>query len=120
MIRVLIVDDQPAFLRQLRRLLALAGLEVIGEATDIPTAERLARTHHPDIAIVDLMLPGINGLEGARRLKHILPQLRIYLVSAFADHASIYAASARAAGADAFLSKDELELKIIQTWKEAP
>jgi two-component system, NarL family, response regulator NreC len=118
MTRVLIIDDQPAFHCQLRRLLALAGLEVVGEASDIPTAEGLAQTLQPDLAVVDIMLPGINGLEGTRRLKRILPNLRVYLVSAYADQARVYTASAREVGAEAFLAKDEIDLKTVQAWIE--
>jgi DNA-binding NarL/FixJ family response regulator len=118
MTRVLIVDDQPTFLYQLRQLLSLAGLEVIGEATDMLTAEELAQSLQPDLAVVDIMLPGVNGLEGTLRLKRILPSLRVFLVSAYADQASVYAASAREVGAEAFLAKDELDLKTVQAWKD--
>jgi DNA-binding NarL/FixJ family response regulator len=117
MIRVLIVDDQLTFHRQLRQLLSLAGLEVVGEATDIPAAEELAQALRPDLAVVDIMLPGINGLEGTRRLKRILPDLRVFLVSAYADQASVYTASAREVGAEAFLAKDEIDLKTVMAWK---
>jgi DNA-binding NarL/FixJ family response regulator len=117
MTRVLIVDDQLTFLRQLHQLLSLAGLEVVGEASDIPTAEELAQSLQPDLAVVDIMLPGINGLEGTRRLKLILPDLRVFLVSAYADQASVYAASAREVGAEAFLSKDEIDLQTVQAWR---
>jgi DNA-binding NarL/FixJ family response regulator len=117
MTRVLIVDDQPTFHRQLRRLLSFAGLEVVGEATDIPAAEELARSLQPDLAVVDIMLPEINGLEGTRRLKRILPGLRVFLVSAYADQASVYTASAREVGAEAFLAKDEIDLKTVQAWR---
>jgi DNA-binding NarL/FixJ family response regulator len=118
MTRVLIVDDQAIFHRQLRQLLALAGLEVVGEAADIPTAEGLVEDLQPDLAVVDIMLPGINGLEGTRRLKRMLPHLRVYLVSAYTDQASIYATSAREVGAEAFLAKDEIDLKTVQAWKD--
>jgi DNA-binding NarL/FixJ family response regulator len=117
MTRVLIVDDQPTFLRQLRRLLSLAGLEVVGEATDIPAAEELVQSLQPDLAVVDIMLPGISGLEGTRHLKRILPSLRVFLVSAYADQARVYSASARDVGAEAFLSKDEIDLKTVLAWK---
>jgi DNA-binding NarL/FixJ family response regulator len=118
MTRALIVDDQPTFLRQLRQLLSLAGLEVVGEAADIPTAEELAQTFQPDLAVVDIMLPGINGLEGTRHLKRILPNLRVFLVSAYADQASVFTASAREVGAEAFFAKDEIDLKTVQAWKD--
>lgn len=116
MTRVLIVDDQAIFHRQLRRLLALAGLEVVGEASDISTAEELVKTLQPDLAIVDIMLPRIDGLEGSRRLKRILPSLRLVLTSAYPDQAGVFAASARAVGAEAFLAKDEIDLKTVQAW----
>jgi two-component system chemotaxis response regulator CheB len=116
MTRVLIVDDQAIFHRQLRRLLALAGLEVVGEASDIPTAEELVKTLQPDLAIVDIMLPGIDGLEGSRRLKRILPSLRLVLTSAYPDQAGVFTASARAVGAEVFLAKDEIDLKTVQAW----
>ncbi len=117
MTRVLIVDDLPTFHRQLRQLLSLAGLEVVGEATDIPAAEEMARACQPDLAVVDIMLPGINGLEGTLRLKRMLPHLRVFLVSAYADQASVYAASAREVGAEAFLAKDEIDLNTVLAWK---
>ena len=118
MTRALIVDDQLAFRRQLHQLLTLGGLEVVGEAEDIPTAERMVQTLQPDLAVVDIMLPGINGLEGTRRLKGILPNLRVFLVSAYADQARVYTASAREVGAEAFLAKDEIDLSTVQSWKD--
>ena len=82
--RVLIVDDQPAFRRHLRRLLTYAGLTVVGEAGDIPEAEAQVQALQPDLAVVDVMLSGVNGLEGTPRLKAVLPTLRLILVSGFA------------------------------------
>ncbi|MFN8598807.1 MAG: response regulator transcription factor [Anaerolineae bacterium] len=116
MTRVLIVDDQASFRHQLRQLLSYAGLEVIGEARDIPTAEELVASLCPDVAIVDLMLPDINGLEGTRRLKSLRPALRVMLVSAYRDHAEVYRAAAMQAGAECFIAKDELDLSVVQTW----
>jgi len=118
MTRVLIVDDQLPFRRQLRQLLTLGGLEVVGEAEDIPAAERMVQTLQPDLAVVDIMLPGINGLEGTRRLMSLLPNLRVFLVSAYADQARVYTASAREVGAEAFLAKDEIDLSTVQAWIE--
>jgi DNA-binding NarL/FixJ family response regulator len=116
MTRVLIVDDQASFRHQLRQLLIYAGLEVVGEASDIPTAERLAQSLRPDLAIVDLMLPGINGLEGTRRLKALRPDLRVVLISAYPDHAAAYRTAAQQAGAEDFFAKDDLTLSVVQNW----
>lgn len=114
--RVLIVDDQPAFRRVLGQLLAQAGLVVIGEAGDIPEAEALVRTNLPDLAIVDVMLPGISGLDGTPRLKALAPDLRVILVSAHLNHAGIYQGAAREAGAEAFVPKDDLDLEVVRMW----
>jgi two-component system chemotaxis response regulator CheB len=116
MTRVMIVDDQPAFRRVLGQLLTQAGLDVIGEAGDIPEAETLVRTNPPDLAVVDVMLPGINGLEGTARLKALAPDLRVILVSAHLNHAGIFQSAAREAGAEVFISKDKLDLEVVQMW----
>ena len=118
MTRVLIVDDQPGFRHHLRRLLTYAGLTVVGEAGDIPEAEVLAQTLQPDLAVIDVMLPGVNGLEGTPRLKALLPTLRVILVSAHLNHAELFRAAAVEAGAETFVPKDDLELNVVQAWKE--
>jgi DNA-binding NarL/FixJ family response regulator len=117
MTRILIVDDQPTFRRQLRQLLTYAGLAVVGEAEDIPSAEQSVLTLKPDLAVVDIMLPGINGLEGTLRLKSLAPTLRVYLVSAYRDQAQVYQASAKEVGAEGFIAKDELCLEVVKAWK---
>ncbi|PKO22057.1 MAG: hypothetical protein CVU38_11350 [Chloroflexi bacterium HGW-Chloroflexi-1] len=116
MTRVLIVDDQPAFRRQLRALLASAGLEVIGEADDIATAETLAQFLQPDLAIVDVLLPGVSGIEGTPRLQALAPKMRVILVSAY--HERLLHASAQAVGAEAFIPKDELDLSVALSWNK--
>jgi DNA-binding NarL/FixJ family response regulator len=116
MTRVLIVDDQPGFRSQLRQLLELAGLCVIGEAGDIPQAEQLARTLQPDLAVVDIMLPGVNGLIGAPRLKAAAPGMRVILVSAYSDRSHLFQRSALDVGAEAFVAKDELDLTVVHSW----
>ena len=116
MTRVLIVDDQPAFRRQLRTLLDRAGLEVVGEAGDIPSAETQAQSLQPDLAVVDVLLPGVSGIEGTPRLKALAPNMRVILVSAY--HERLLHASAQAAGAEAFIPKDELDLSVAMSWNE--
>ena len=117
MLRVLIVDDQPSFRRQLRALLDLAGFTVVAQARDIGEAETQTRATRPDLAIVDVMLPGINGLDGVPRLKAIVPHLRVIVVSAYCDRAEIFQTAARQAGAETFVPKDDLDLKMVQGWK---
>jgi len=118
MLRVLIIDDQPTFRHHLRQSLTYAGLDVIGEAGNIPMAEELLQTldHPPDIAVIDVMLPGINGLEGASRLKVLLPNMRVFLVSAYQDQAQVFKISAQEVGAEAFIAKEDLDLDTIKKW----
>ena len=120
MIRILIVDDQPAFRRQLRALLTRAGFDVVGEAQDIAEAEKQVRDTHPDLAVVDVMLPEINGLEGTPRLKTIVPGLRVILVSAYRDRADIFRSAAKEVGAEAFFAKEDLDLEVVRTWNTNP
>jgi DNA-binding NarL/FixJ family response regulator len=116
MTRVLIVDDQPAFRRHLRRLLIYAGLTVVGEAGNIPEAETLAQTLQPDLALVDVMLPGVNGLDGTPRLKALSPHLRVILISAHQNHADNFRAAAQEVGAEEFISKDDLDMSVVRAW----
>ena len=116
MTTVLIVDDQPVFRRHLRRLLARAGLAVVGEAGDILEAEPMVAALQPDLAVVDLRLPGVNALEGIARLKAQHPGLRVILISAHRNQADLLQAAAEEAGAEAFLSKDELDVEVVGRW----
>ena len=118
MTRVLIVDDQPGFRRHLCQLLTYAGLTVVGEAGNIPEAERMVQELGPDLAIVDVMLPGINGLEGTRRLLSLAPELRVILVSIHHDQADVFRTAAAEVGAKAFIPKDELDLDVVRVWRE--
>jgi len=116
MTSVLIVDDQPAFRRQLHALLTCAGLDVIAEAGGIPAAEVLVKSLQPDLAIVDVILPGVSGIEGTPRLKALAPNMRVILTSAY--HEQVLRVSARDAGAEAFIPKDELDLNVALKLKE--
>jgi DNA-binding NarL/FixJ family response regulator len=111
------VDDQPAFRRHLRRLLTYAGLTVVGEAGDIPAAEAQVRALQPDLAVVDVRLPGVNGIEGTFRLKALSPNLRVILVSAYRDQAEVFQTAAEEVGAEAFVPKDDLDLDVVRAWE---
>ncbi|MFO7742676.1 MAG: response regulator transcription factor [Anaerolineae bacterium] len=117
MTRVLIVDDQPAFRRQLGRLLRQAGLSVVAEAGGIPEAELEVCTEKPDLAVVGLMLPGVDGIEGIARLKAVHSELRVILVSVAREHAEVLRAAAVDAGAEGFVPKDDPDLERVRRWK---
>lgn len=115
MTHVMIVDDQPNFRRQLRALLQCAGLEVIAEAEDIFGAVPFAQALQPDLAIVDVILPGLSGIEGTPRLKLAAPKMRVILISAY--HDNLLFNTARAVGAETFIAKDDLDLSVALSWK---
>jgi DNA-binding NarL/FixJ family response regulator len=118
MTRVLIVDDQPSFRRQLRQLLSHAGLTVVGEAGDMLEAKELTRNLQPDLAIVDVNLPGQSGVSGTPQLIDLAPNMRVILVSAQQDRAQVLQKSAVEAGAETFVLKDDLELELVKKWME--
>lgn len=119
-VRVLIVDDQPFFRRQLRQLLTQAGLTVVGEADAMSEAKRLTQQLQPDLAVVDVNLPGENGVSGTPQLIALAPTMRVIVVSAQEDRAQVLRRSAIEAGAQAFVSKDDLELDVVKKWAEKP
>lgn len=83
--KVLLVDDHPLYLEGLRNWLTVHQYEVIGVASDSLTALARARTGHPDLALVDLDMPGYNGLEVARLLKTEFPDIAIVILAVSFD-----------------------------------
>ena len=71
--RVLIADDHVLFRRGLRNLLEAAKIEVVGEARNGREAVELARAHRPDIVLMDLLMPEVDGLTGTRLISAELP-----------------------------------------------
>ncbi|MCY1139273.1 response regulator transcription factor [Actinoplanes sp. Pm04-4] len=104
-IRVLIVDDHPAVRRGLRTFLELAGdLEVAGEAADGPTAVELIEQTAPDVVLLDMVLPGMDGVAVLRELARRALPAKVLVVTSFTDRARLLPAVR--AGARGYLSKD--------------
>ncbi|WP_250030066.1 response regulator [Paractinoplanes maris] len=104
-IRVLIVDDHPAVRRGLRTFLELAGdLEVAGEAADGPTAIELIEQTAPDVVLLDMVLPGMDGVAVLRELARCALPAKVLVVTSFTDRGRLLAAVR--AGARGYLSKD--------------
>jgi DNA-binding NarL/FixJ family response regulator len=116
-IRLLIADDQAITRSGLRALLATdEGLEVVGEARDGEAAIALAASLQPEVILMDLRMPGTNGIEATRRIHRASPHIGILVLTVFEDDTSVFPAIR--AGARGYLLKnteqDEL-LRAIRT-----
>jgi len=103
--RVLVVDDQTVVRDGLVLLLGLLpGLEVVGSAGDGEEAVRLVGEHHPDVVLMDLRMPRVDGVEATRRIKADHPSVQIVVLTTYSDDESVFAALQ--AGARGYLTKD--------------
>jgi DNA-binding NarL/FixJ family response regulator len=117
-VRVLLVDDEPMFIEALKALLgADARVAVVAVAGNGPDAVELALAEEPDVALVDLTLPGIGGLETTRLLLAQLPALKVVVLSGDSDGSA--ASAAEAAGATRFLFKGGLHEEIANAIVDA-
>jgi DNA-binding NarL/FixJ family response regulator len=116
-IRILVADDQAITRSGLQALLAAAeNIEIVGEACDGQEAVDLAASLQPDVILMDLRMPGINGIEATRRIHRTSPRISILVLTVFEDDTSVFPAIR--AGARGYLLKnteqDEL-LRAIRT-----
>jgi DNA-binding NarL/FixJ family response regulator len=103
-IRVLIADDHPVVRRGLRALLdTLEGFEVVGEATDGDSAVREAQLLAPDAVLMDVRMPGSDGVEATRRIRAAVPQAAVLILTMHDDDATVF--TAMQAGARGYLLK---------------
>jgi DNA-binding NarL/FixJ family response regulator len=104
-IKVIIVDDHPVFRQGLRNVLAAhSDLDIIGEAGDGEEAIEVAQELLPDVVVMDINLPKLNGLQATRRLKSTNPEINVIMLTAYDDEEQVY--HAVRAGASAFHAKD--------------
>lgn len=104
-IRVLVADDHPTFREGLIRVLAeQADIEVIAQAGDGERAAELAAELDPDVAILDISMPRLNGVEATRAIKAVSPDTAVLIVSAYGHEP--YVIGAIEAGASGYLLKD--------------
>jgi DNA-binding NarL/FixJ family response regulator len=105
-LRVLLVEDHRIFRKSLaERLREEPDIEIVGEAGDGEEAVRAAERLHPDVVVMDVTIPKLNGIEATERITHATPSIRVI---AYTMHsASDMSASMRGAGAVEFVCKDE-------------
>jgi DNA-binding NarL/FixJ family response regulator len=104
-IRVLIADDHAVVRQGLRTFLELQDeIEVVGEAADGEEAVALVTSTEPDVALLDLVMPRLGGLEAIRRIREVAPATRVLVLTSFADDDTVLPAVR--AGAAGYLLKD--------------
>jgi DNA-binding NarL/FixJ family response regulator len=111
-IRVMIADDHPVFRFGLRALLnAMPDTEVVGEVTSGQEAVELAGSLRPDVILMDINMPGVNGIEATRRIREMAPEIRILIVTMIEDD-SVFAAMR--AGARGYMVKGAEPAEVLR------
>ena len=117
-IRVLIVDDHVIVREGLNILLGdEPGFEVVGMAGESDSAVALAKKHKPDVVLMDLVMPGLDGIETTRRVLAMVPSTQVLVLTSFADDQRVRAAIQ--AGAIGYLLKDVLKPELLNAIRSA-
>lgn len=112
--RVVIVDDHPVFRQGLRDVLETdPGLQVVGEAANGEVALQMAQDVEPDVMLIDINLPDVNGLQVTRQIRAKQPDIKVVIVTGYDDAEQAF--HAIRAGASAYCAKDITPESLIQT-----
>lgn len=103
-IRLMLADDHRMLREGLRRSMAEQGFDMVGEARDGAEAVELARVLQPDVVLMDVTMPELDGVEATRRIRSALPHVKVVMLTMHADQDVL--ASAIRAGASGYLVKD--------------
>jgi DNA-binding NarL/FixJ family response regulator len=114
--RVLLADDHRIVREGLRALLEKAGHEVVGEAGDGHEACKLARTLKADIAVLDLSMPLLNGMDAAREIRNLAPKLKTIMLSMYPDKR--YVLQALKVGAKGYVLKSQAADDLLRAIRE--
>jgi DNA-binding NarL/FixJ family response regulator len=111
-IKVLVVDDHTIVRNGICALLRLAGdIEVVGEAAEGREALEMARKLMPDVILIDIAMPNMNGLEATRRIRKELPRVKILILTQYDDKEHVF--SAIESGASGFISKTAASSELV-------
>jgi two-component system NarL family response regulator len=110
--RVVLADDHPLFLEGLANLLDAHGLDVVARATDGIEAVRLVEEQHPDVVLMDLRMPGHDGLLATRLVKARVPETRVVILTTADDDADLF--EAVRCGADGYLLKSVTGPELVE------
>ena len=112
-IRVVLAEDHTLVRKGLKAILSgYPNIEVIGEASDGREAVQLAETLHPHVVVIDINMPGLNGLEATDRIKHRCPDVRILVLSMHANEE--YVLQVLRSGASGYLLKDSATEELVK------
>jgi DNA-binding NarL/FixJ family response regulator len=111
-LRIVLADDHPVVRGGLRALLdTLDGFEVVGEAADGEAAVREAQLTKPDVVLMDVRMPGVDGVEAARRIRDAVPATAVLMLTMYDDDATVF--TAMQAGARGYLLKGAEQGEIV-------
>ncbi len=117
MIKLFIADDNSDFRSRIRNLIEdEEGMKIVGDAPDAAYIVREVKASQADVVIMDVSMPGINGLDAAKALKKVLPALKIIIVSVY--DIKEYKDAAFDAGAAAYMVKKDLITQLVPKIRE--
>jgi DNA-binding NarL/FixJ family response regulator len=112
-IRVLLVDDQALFREGLETLLSVhKDIQIVGQASNGQEAVEVAAQVHPDVVLMDVRMPVLDGVRATRRLKKAMPQCRVIVLTTFDDDEYIF--DALRTGAAGYLLKDVASARLVE------
>ena len=118
-IRTLIADDHPVYRDGLRTMLERAPeTEIVGEAASGDEAITMADALQPDVVLMDVQMPGVNGIEATRRIVQASPHTGVLMLTMFADDDSVFAAMR--AGARGYLLKERSAPRSCARFRSSP
>ena len=121
-LQILVTDDHRLLREGLRSLLENEGFQVTGEAADGRTAVKLAKALQPDAVIIDISMPGLNGIDATKQIHQDCPEVKVIVLSMRSDSRAVL--EAFAAGASAYLLKEAafeevvVALKVVYAGKD--
>ncbi|MGC4110190.1 MAG: response regulator transcription factor [Nocardioides sp.] len=112
-IRILVADDHPVVRGGLVALLrTIDGFDVVGEAADGEAAVREAQLARPDVVLMDVRMPGLDGVEATRRIRAAVPTTRVLMLTMYDDDSTVF--TAMQAGAQGYLLKEAEQEEIVR------
>lgn len=111
-LQIILADDHPIIRQGFKAILEREGFEVVGEASDGHEASRLAQTLRPDVAVLDLSMPGLNGLDAARAVLRVSPRTKTILLTVHTEDQ--YVLGALQAGIKGYVLKTQAITEVVQ------